>query len=176
MASPYVAEIRIFAGNFAPRGWAFCEGQLLQIAQNTALFSLLGTTYGGDGRTTFGLPDLKARGAMHEGNGPGLTSRRLGEKGGQATATLNATQMAGHSHTLVGSSGETDEEGTSNPAGATTGVVTASTSMYGPTTSLGAMSPSAIDSVGGGQVHNNVQPYIALNFIIALQGVFPSPN
>ncbi len=100
MSEPFIAEIKIFAGNFAPRGWAFCNGQLLPISQNTALFSLVGTTYGGDGRTTMGLPDLQGRTPMHPGRGPGLTSRRLGERGGSTTVTLNEAQMASHKHTL----------------------------------------------------------------------------
>ena len=166
MSDPFIAEIRIFAGNFAPRSWAFCNGQLLPIAQNTALFSLVGTTYGGDGRTTFGVPNLQGRHPMHPGSGPGLTPRRLGETGGASTHTLTEAEMPAHSHTSRAVS-----------TAATTGTPTTSTSRavpssntYGPATDLEAMG----DEEGLGQAHTNLQPYLVLNFIIALQGSFPS--
>jgi len=174
MSEPFIAEIRIFAGNFAPRNWAFCNGQLLPIAQNTALFSLIGTTYGGDGRTTTALPNLQGRAPMHPGRGPGLTSRRLGERSGVETVTLSAAQMPQHNHSLNMSSDATDEEGTSNPDSALTGETDASDRIYGPPSSLSPMDAQALASVGGGQAHNNMQPFLTMNFIIALQGLYPS--
>jgi microcystin-dependent protein len=174
MSEPFIAEIRIFAGNFAPRGWAFCDGQLLQIAQNTALFSLIGTTYGGDGRTTTGLPNLQGRAPMHAGNGPGLTNRRLGEKGGAETVTLSEAQMAQHSHSLVASEEETGDAGASTPVGNWFG---SSIQLYqndAPNVSMsGAMVP---DPAGGNQAHNNLQPFLTMYFIIALTGLYPSRN
>jgi microcystin-dependent protein len=173
MSEPFIAEIRIFAGNFAPRNWAFCNGQLLPIAQNTALFSLVGTTYGGDGRSTFGLPDLQDRAPMHPGNGPGLTSRRLGETGGTTTTTLTAAQMPSHQHRLRGTNASAVSEGQHNP-------------IPGRSTPLGdrqyrasdvqpaAMHTSALAATGGSQPHNNMPPFLALNFIIALMGLYPS--
>ena len=174
MSEPFVAEIRIFAGNFAPRGWAFCNGQLLPIAQNTALFSLIGTTYGGDGRSTTALPNLQGRAPMHPGRGPGLTSRRLGQRGGVERVTLTEAQMPNHTHTLRASSADTDEEGEPVAAGNVTGVVTGTTRIYAPAASLTAMSSSALPNTGGSQSHNNLQPFSTLNFIIALVGLYPS--
>ena len=174
MSEPFIAEIRIFAGNFAPRSWAFCNGQLLPISQNTALFSLIGTTYGGDGRTTTALPNMQGRAPMHPGNGPGLSSRRLGQSGGTETVTLGETQMPSHTHALSMSSDATDEEGTSNPANALTGETDASDRIYGPPSSLSPMDAQALASVGGSQAHNNMQPFLTLNYIIALQGLYPS--
>ena len=165
MSEPFIAEVRIFAGNFAPRGFAFCSGQLLPISQNTALFSLIGTTYGGDGRTTTALPDLQNRLPMHPGNGPGLTSRRLGQRGGVNSVTLTDAQLASHKHDVQGSSVAPDSN---SPAGA----YPAMAPLYnagGNVTGMGTTNSS-----GGGQAHNNDQPYLALNFIIALTGLFPS--
>jgi len=173
MSEPFIAEIRIFAGNFAPRGWAFCDGQLLPIAQNTALFSLIGTVYGGDGRTTTALPNLQGRSPMHPGRGPGLTSRRLGQRGGVETITLVEAQMPNHTHTLRGSTDAADEEGTRNPANAVPGVPQASQDLYGGATSLTPMATVLLNS-GGSQSHNNMQPFLTINFIIALVGVYPS--
>lgn len=168
MSEPFIAEVRIFAGNFAPRGWALCNGQLLPIAQNTALFSLVGTTYGGDGRSTFGLPNLQGRAAMHPGNGPGLTPRRLGETGGSATVTLTADQIPAHNHALHGYG----NAAAANPTN-TRGLGNAP--MYhAPAPNQGALAGQAIGASGGGQPHNNRQPYLGLNFIIALQGIYPS--
>ena len=168
MSEPFTAEIRIFAGNFAPRGWAFCNGQLLPISQNTALFSLIGTTYGGDGRTTTALPNLQGRAPMHPGRGPGLTSRRLGQRGGVEMVTLSEAQMPNHTHTLIASG----EDGNSqNPGNHHFG---AGTNMYANPANLEAMADQTLPNTGGSQPHNNLQPFIVVNFIIALVGLYPS--
>ena len=171
MSEPFIAEIKIFAGTFAPRTWAFCNGQLLPIAQNTALFSLVGTTYGGDGRTTFGLPNLQGRAPMHPGHGPGLTSRRLGESGGGQTATLTEAQLPSHTHTMRAAAdpGELQSPGTSGDRSL------ARAAIYQSDTSsnLVPLSGQALPAAGGGEQHNNVQPYLVLNFIICLAGVYP---
>ncbi|MEM9553806.1 MAG: tail fiber protein [Acidobacteriota bacterium] len=168
MSEPFVAEIRIFAGNFAPRGWAFCNGQLLPISQNTALFSLIGTTYGGDGRTTTALPNLAGRLPMHPGRGPGLTSRRLGQRGGVEMVTLSEAQMPNHTHTVVASG----EDGAStNPQGRHIG---AGNDMFRTPSNLGSMADQALPSTGGSQAHNNLQPFLVVTFIIALVGLYPS--
>lgn len=169
MSEPFIAEIRIFASTFAPSGWADCNGAILPIAQNTALFSLVGTTFGGDGRTSFGLPNLQGRAPMHPGTGPGLTSRQLGETGGSATVTLNASSLPAHTHALQAS---TDEATTSQADGKLPAVTREDAYATGGTTA--SMSPGAVQLVGGGQAHNNLQPYLVLRFIIALQGIFPS--
>lgn len=170
MADPFVAEIRIFPFNFAPKGWAFCNGQLLPITQNTALFSLLHTTYGGDGVTTFGLPNLQGSAPMHPGQGPGLSSHVLGERGGSDTVTLAVSQMPAHTHVLSAASnaslvklpGSNVSMGRSRNGNA-----------YQDTPgNLVAMNAGAVGLVGGSP-HNNLQPYLTLNFNIALQGVFP---
>ena len=168
MSNPFVGEIKIFAGNFAPTGHALCNGQLLPISQNTALFSILGTTYGGDGKTTFALPDLQGRSPMHPGQGPGLTPHVLGERAGTESETLLPTQLPGHTHALKGSTTAT----TAGPVNGLLGQPSAST--YGPATNPVPMAAQAITSVGSGQPHDNRQPYLPLTFIIALQGVFPS--
>jgi microcystin-dependent protein len=168
MADPFVAEIRIFPFNFAPTGWAFCDGQLLPISQNTALFSLLGATYGGDGKSTFALPDLQGRAPMHPGQGPGLSLRDLGESGGSEFATLLASELPTHSHALSGSSNPAT---TTDPMGALPAVV--SGTLYGSEGGLVPMAPESVAPAGGSLPHNNMQPYLTLNFCIALQGVFP---
>ncbi|MGH1541826.1 MAG: phage tail protein [Arenicella sp.] len=169
MSEPFIAEIRIFAGNFAPRGWAFCDGQLLPVSQNTALFSLIGTTYGGDGRSTTALPNMQGNTPMHPGRGPGLTSRRLGERGGTEMVTLAETQMPSHTHTLSAS----EEDGTQgNPA--TNTLPGAGVDMYSPPSNLTSMSSQMLPETGGSQSHNNLQPFLAINFIIALVGLYPS--
>ena len=172
MSDPFIGQVTIFAGTFAPRGWGFCDGQLLPISQNTALFSILGTTYGGDGRTTFGLPNLKGRLPMHAGNGPGLSSRRLGQAGGQETVTLNAQQISSHTHTLRASPspGEASDPA-ANALGRSVGAL-----VYGSAAGLGPMATDAVESTGGGQAHDNKQPFQVLHFIIAIVGVFPSRN
>ena len=176
MSEPFIAEIRIFAGNFAPRNWAFCDGQLLPISQHTALFSLIGTTYGGDGRTTTALPNLKGRAPMHPGSGPGLTTRRLGDRGGTETETLSQAQMPSHNHQLRGSTLAADEEGQKNPANAVTAQMQTNQAIYAPagTGSQVNMASESLVSQGGSGSHNNDQPYLTINFIIALVGVFPS--
>ncbi|MCG8416404.1 MAG: tail fiber protein [Proteobacteria bacterium] len=170
MSEPFIAEIRIFAGNFAPRGWAFCNGQLLPVAQNTALFSLIGTTYGGDGRTTMALPDLQGRAPMHPGRGPGLTSRRVGEKGGSETVTLSESQSPSHSHAIAASPGPGNRPG---PAGNTLARAIGAT-PYGTAESLVDMAETSVLSTGGSQPHNNLQPFLSINYIIALVGLYPS--
>ena len=171
MSEPFLAEIRIFAGNFAPRGWAFCDGQLLPIAQNTALFSLIGTTYGGDGRTTVALPDLQGRAPMHPGRGPGVTSRRLGERGGAEIATLSEAQMPNHAHGLRARNIPANDAVPSNQnhARGTAGLL-----PYAVSTNRVEMNSGTLPSAGGGQAHNNMQPFLAMNFIIALVGLYPS--
>lgn len=176
MSEPFLGEIRMFGGNFAPRGWAFCNGQLLPIAQNSALFSILGTTYGGDGQTTFALPDLRGRVPMHWGQGPGLTPRSLGESSGSENVTLLTTQMPAHTHLANASSDDANSTAPTNALWAT--AVDANSqqvSAYG-TTANTTMSPQAIGSAGGSQPHNNMQPFLCLSFIIALEGIYPSRN
>jgi microcystin-dependent protein len=166
MSDQFVAEIRICPYNFAPTGWAFCNGQILPIAQNTALFSLLGITYGGDGKSTFGLPNLQGRAAMHPGQGQGLSLHDLGEVGGDATVTLNLSEIPVHNH---GPLNVHDAAGTSGDPDPSRNLAIAPSNIYGPATKLVPMG----DTVGGGDAHENRQPYLALNFIIALQGIFP---
>jgi microcystin-dependent protein len=169
MADPFVAEIRIFPFNFAPKGWAWCNGQIMPISQNTALFSLLGTTYGGDGKSNFALPDLQGRGAMHPGQGPGLSLHDLGEVGGTEFVTLLQTEMPAHPHGLKAAA-EAGEE--NDPAGAALGVTIGNT-LYNNGTTLAPMAPEMLGVQGSSMPHNNMQPYLTINFCIALQGVFP---
>ena len=173
----FIGEVRMFAGNFAPRPWAFCDGQLLPISQNTALFSILGTTYGGDGESTFGLPDLRGRGPVHVGTGPGLSQVRLGQKLGSEQQTLSVTQLPSHTHSLVATAAlATDTAPTS------TSVLAAKsrTKLYASDATLAAdavaVSPSAIGATGGGQSVSTRPPSLGINYIICLQGLFPSPN
>ena len=171
---PFVAEIRIFAGNFAPKGWAFCNGQLLPISQNTALFSLLGTTYGGDGKSTFALPDLQGRAPMFWGQGPGLSLRDLGETGGSQSVTLLQSEIPSHTHQVRGTTAAGTSTNPTDGIWAVAGSRRAPTSLYSPTAAAGTtMSPQALAPAGGSQPHNNMPPYLTMNFIIALQGVFP---
>ncbi len=170
MADPFVAEIRIFPFNFAPRGWAWCDGQLLPISQNTALFSLLGTTYGGDGKSNFALPNLQGRAPMHPGQGPGLSRHDLGEAGGSETVTLLESEMPAHSHALLASNeiGE-DRKAVGEAMARSTGGA-----LYGPVpASPVALASAAVPPAGGGAPHNNLMPYLTFYFCIALQGVFP---
>jgi microcystin-dependent protein len=178
MSDPFVAEIKIFAGNFAPRGWAFCNGQLLPIAQNTALFSLIGTTYGGDGRTTTALPNLEDRAPMHPGNGPGLTSRRLGETGGVATVTLSASNMPTHDHAFLGTDSPASTNAPGNdPASASIVARSVDGNAYDSTATSpdGSLHETTLSNFGSGTPggYNNLQPYLKLNFIIALVGTYP---
>ena len=168
MSEPFIAEVRIFTYNFSPRGWAFCNGQLLPISQNTALFSLLGTTYGGNGQTTFGLPNLQGRTPVGFGQGPGLGNYELGEVGGAETVTLTQQQLPAHTHSLMASA----NAATSSVPGGTVVLATASSNQYAPASNLVSMG-----TIGGpGQPHSNRQPYTVLHFCIAVQGIFPSRN
>ena len=166
MAEPFLSEIRIMSFNFPPKGWALCNGQLLPINQNQALFSLLGTTYGGDGQVNFGLPDLRTRAPIHVGNG-----HTLGERGGATGHTLMLSEMAIHTHTVVGATGASN--GVDNPSNAFLG---SASNVYSAPTTLTTLNPGTIGPTGGSQPHTNVQPYLGLSFCIALQGIFPSPN
>jgi microcystin-dependent protein len=170
MADPFVAEIRIFPFNFPPKGWAFCNGQLIPISQNTALFALLGTVYGGDGKSTFALPDLEGSAAMHPGQGSGLSLRDLGQIGGSETISLLVSEMPAHTHTLRGSidPGDNTVPAPTMSLGQSVG---AFVYVNGPIDSQ--LAPQALPPAGGSLPHNNMQPYLTLNFNIALQGVFP---
>lgn len=179
----FIGIVKLFAGNFAPRGWAFCDGSLMSIAQNSALFSILGTTYGGNGQTTFGLPDLRGRVAVGAGSGPGQQPVQPGQVSGTANVTLLATQMPQHTHTLQA----TTATGTTNTPGA--GVLPAKPSatvdntgdavtmnMYGPSAPVTALAPQAIGVAGGNQPFSVMQPYTGMNYIICLEGIYPSRN
>ena len=171
MADPFVAEIRIFPFNFAPRGWAWCDGQLMPLSQNTALFSLLGTTYGGNGKSNFALPDLQGRAPMHPGQGPGLSLHDLGETGGSETVTLLESEIPSHSHGLIGS---TQNANQATPVGNDFSRTTGFQPYLAPAGApLVPMSDQALPPAGGDQPHNNMQPYLTFYFCIALQGVFP---
>ena len=175
MANPFLAEIRMFAGNFAPKGWALCNGQLLPLSQNTALFSLLGTTYGGDGKSTFGLPNLQNSAPMHPGQGPGLSFHDLGETGGESAVTLLQTEMAAHNHTANCLSTTGDVNNPSPNLWAATAAIGrgGGPPNYASTGNPAPMNPQAIGIAGSSQPHNNMSPYLAVTFIIALQGVYP---
>lgn len=173
MSEPFVAEIRIFAGNFAPRGWAFCNGQLLPISQNTALFSLIGTTYGGDGRSTTALPNLQGRAPMHPGRGPGLTDRRLGQRGGVETVTLSEAQMPNHTHQARAQGQPGNRPGPENNT-FTTAIGATPYRGGSPPPNQTAFDSQVLENTGGSQAHNNMQPYLAINYIIALVGLYPS--
>ena len=171
MADPFVAEIRIFPFNFAPRGWAWCDGQLLPLSQNTALFSLLGTTYGGNGKSNFALPDLQGRAPMHPGQGPGLSLHDLGETGGSETVTLLTSEMPAHSHIIQDH--DLDLAELNAPAPNRVLGQSANGAIYGAAANLVNMNFQALPPAGGDQPHNNLQPYLTFYFCIALQGVFP---
>ncbi len=173
MSNPYLGEIRMFGGNFAPRGWAFCNGQILPISQNTALFSLLGTTYGGNGTSTFALPDLRGRVPLHFGQGPGLSSYSEGQIGGAESVTLISTQIPAHTHPV---NAATTGGNQASPANGFPAVESTGTSLNYSSASNTTMSASMIASNSGGQAHENRQPFLAVNFIIALQGIFPARN
>ncbi|MBD2472967.1 phage tail protein [Nostoc sp. FACHB-145] len=172
MATPYVGEIRMFAGNFAPAGWEFCHGQWLSIAENDTLFSLIGTTYGGDGVNTFALPDLRGRLPVHQN-----TNHPIGETFGVETVTLNTSQMPAHTHPLTGNSNSTLGVVTATSTDPTGNVMgKTSRPIYVNSTSTVAMAQQAISSSGGSQPHTNIQPFLCINFIIALYGIYPSPS
>lgn len=189
---PFLGEIAMFAGNFAPRGWAFCNGQIMGIAQNTALFSLLGTTYGGNGQTTFALPDLRGRTPIHWGNGPGLSPYVLGEIGGTESVTLLTPQMPAHTHLVTGGGGQatltlpcsTAPGDNDSPNGRIPAVTPAGEEQYADATSANAqmagstvtIPPPTLANTGGTQPHNNLSPFLAVTYIIALSGIFPSRN
>ena len=173
MSEPFLAEVRIVGFNFAPRGWAFCDGQILPINQNQSLYSLLGTTYGGDGRTSFALPDLRGRTPIHVGRSDGGQEHREGQKSGEETHTLSANEMPDHKHVLQA----TSNGGTTPVVGSTVLLArTAPSELYTAPVDLTAARSGTIANVGGGQAHDNMQPYLALNYCIALQGLFPSRN
>ena len=184
MSEPSIAEISMFAGNFAPRGRAFSTGALLPISQNTALFSIVGTTYGGDGRTTLALPDLQGRTPVHAGRGPGLPQLRLGQKGGTETVTLTESQVPSHNHTLAGTVNAFNGPG--NQSGPAANYIAGSANAGGnrvdtrfstnaPNAAMAANAVEAdLQNTGGSQAHNNMQPYLCLSFIIALVGLYPS--
>lgn len=167
MAQPYVGEIRLFAGNFAPAGWMFCEGQLLPISENETLFQLIGTTYGGDGQSTFALPDLRGRIPIHQGNG-----FILAETGGAEEITLTVNQIAAHSHPLLASAATATDPNPANNVSATTTQM----EIYYADAPDSNMAPQSISPVGGSQPHTNFQPYLCVDFIISLFGIFPSPT
>ena len=171
MSEPFLAEVRIFGFNFPPRGWAFCDGQILPINQNQSLYSLLGTTYGGDGRTSFALPDIRSRVPIHVGSSDGGTNHALGQKTGEETHTLAANEMPTHSHVNSGTSNTVDAATPTNTLlpGANNGKPYA-------VSGNGFMGENSVLNTGGGQAHNNMQPYLTMNYCIALQGLFPSRN
>jgi microcystin-dependent protein len=168
MAQPYVGEIRMFAGNFAPAGWMFCEGQLIPISENETLFNLIGTTYGGDGQSTFALPDLRGRVPIHQGN-----NFILAETGGAEEITLTVSQIAAHSHPLLGSG---DAGGDPSPANGYLASTATGEKVYTPSGPSVQMRSNTVSSVGGSQPHTNFQPYLCVDFIISLYGIFPSPT
>jgi len=170
MSEPFVGEIRMFAGNFAPQGWAFCDGQLMAVSQNDALFSLLDTIYGGDGRTTFGLPDMRGRLPIHAGTGPGLSTRRLGSKGGDVNVTLTVNDMPAHSHAANAQSTLADS---TDPTGRMLAQSTL-VDLYASADLTETMANNALGAAGGSRSHNNVMPFLCINFIIALFGIYPS--
>ena len=176
MADAYVAEIRMFGCNFAPRSWATCNGQILAIAQNTALFSLLGTTYGGNGQTTFALPNLQGKAANNQGQGPGLSSYSLGQTAGSSSVTLVANQIPPHTHTAIGDDGDgVNGNGPQGHAWATP-AADRDINLYDTSGALVKMGATALANSGGSQPHNNLMPYLVVNFCIALQGIFPARN
>lgn len=179
MDAPFIGSIVMFAGNFAPRGWAFCQGQVLPIAQNTALFSLLGTTYGGNGQTTFALPDLRSRVPVGQGQGPGLSPYVLGEVTGVESVALASNQMPAHNHNVQVSSGQADSATANNnylavANGSLAGDPVAVNTYNG--TPNGMLGNNSISMTGGSQPHDNIQPSLCMNYIIALEGIFPSRN
>jgi len=170
MADPFVAEIRIFPFNFAPQGWAFCDGQLMPLSQNTALFSLLGTTYGGDGKSTFALPNLQGRAPMHPGQGPGLSVHAFGEMGGSETVTLSESELPAHSHAMMAQSALATSK---TPTGNTLARPGKGQTFAPSSANVVTLASQALAPTGGQAPHNNMMPYLTFYFCIALQGVFP---
>jgi len=171
MATPFLAQIKLFAGNFAPRGYAFCSGQLLPISQYSTVFSLVGTIYGGDGQNTFALPDLRGRLPVSQGQGPGLSSFAVGQSFGAESVTLTVNQMPAHTHTGAANSGTSSVGPSGAVWGASSGVL-----AYGPSGANALMNAASVGTQGSGQAHTNIMPVLALNFIFALEGIFPSRN
>ncbi|HEU4612085.1 MAG TPA: tail fiber protein [Kofleriaceae bacterium] len=169
MSQPFLGEIRMFGCNFAPRGWMFCNGQLLPIQQYTAVFALLGTYYGGNGTTNFALPDLRGRAPMAYGNGPGLTPRDLGESSGRENVTLLSTEMPAHTHTMAAQATRADR---ANASGAS--LAQSASTFYSAGGAAATLSPATVSLSGGNLPHNNMQPFLAVNFCIAVSGIFPS--
>ena len=172
MAQPYVGEIRMFAGNFPPSGWAFCNGQLMPIDQNTPLYQLIGTTYGGDGQVTFALPNLQSRVPLHMGSGPGLNPRTIGETGGVETVTLTTQQIPAHNHAFVVSK---DQAGNTNPSTNVLGQIPGG-NVYIAETADTPLNAGSIGPAGGNQPHDNMTPFLCINFILSLFGLYPSPT
>jgi microcystin-dependent protein len=172
MGQPYVGEIRMFGGSFAPAGWAFCDGQLLPISENETLFQLIGTTYGGDGEATFALPGLSSRVPIHQGQGPGLSNNILGETGGVESVTLSTQQIPSHTHPVIASQNLANDFSPGNKVFAQSQTIDA----YVQTPPFVALSPQSVSPVGGSQPHDNMQPYLVVSFIISLFGVFPQPT
>ncbi len=173
MADPYIGEIRIFAGTYAPLHWAFCDGQLLAISQNDALFSLIGTNYGGDGRSSFGLPEMRGRAPVHFGNGPGLTPRPIGQRYGAEEVTLTTAQIPSHSHGFRASTGGVSAQ---DPTNMVLGTVATDDDIYyegSDTQNIGAMNADSVMDTGGSQSHYNMMPYLCMNFIMSLAGIYP---
>jgi microcystin-dependent protein len=177
MANPYVAEIKMFGGNFAPHNYALCNGQIIAISQNTALFSLLGTTYGGNGQTTFALPNMQGRAPVHQGNGAGIDPVSLGEMAGETNVTLTTGNLPAHTHPISGAVIASSNPG-ETPASNTLFTNSAPNQLYAAALGTGALNlaPQTVTMAGGSQPHNNIQPYLAVTFIIAMFGVFPSRN
>lgn len=173
MANPYLGEIRIFAGNFAPKGWALCNGQLLAISSNTALFAIIGTYYGGNGTSTFALPNLQSRVAIHQGQGTGLSPYNVGQIGGTETITLNSQQMPRHNHNVNTFNGP---GGTIHPANAILGSTSSDKPYFTGASDGSTLNPNAVSFAGNSQPHENIQPYQCVTFIIATQGIFPPRN
>ena len=171
MSQPFIGEIRMFGGSFAPVGWAFCDGQLIPISENDALFTLIGTTYGGDGQQTFALPNLQSRVPIHAGTGPGLTNKQLGEMAGVEAVTLTTQQIPAHTHTMLGSADPASVKGGTGQV-----MGRGPSEIYASEYTPDFLSPQSITPQGGSQPHTNQQPYLVLNFCIALQGIFPSQN
>ena len=172
MGQPYVGEVRMFAGTFAPNGWMFCNGQLLPISENETLFQLIGTTYGGDGEQTFALPNLQSRAPLHMGTGPDGTTYNMGESFGEEQTTLTVQQIPSHTHALIASTAQGTEQ---KPAGAVLAQSTVA-DMYIQDSPDGNLAPNSVGPIGGSQPHENMQPYLGINFIISLFGIFPSPT